>query len=228
MLSKERKDLMIFQKKILGFLGFFLAPCAIGFGLLGDNSAIVSPKWWSSISMTYYANSQICMIGVLFSMALLFFTYVCYDSTDRILTIISGLSALGIIVFPCKHDDILTTGLFGLDSSLSFQIHCVCACFMFVSFAIMVGYNFTRSNGENMTEEKKLRNNIYSICAGVIVTFIVNQVLSVYFHYPEYWTLINETVMLWAFSFAWLVKAEFFPWFNDKKISPKIDEALLK
>ena len=92
----------------------------------------------------------------------------------------------------------------------------------------MVGYNFTRSNGENMTEEKKLRNNIYSICAGVIVTFIVNQILSVYFHYPEYWTLINETVMLWAFSFAWLVKAEFFPWFNDKTISPKIDGAILK
>lgn len=34
-----------------------------------------------------------------------------------------------------------------------------------------------------------------------------------------YWTLINEAIMLWAFSFAWLVKAEFFTMFNDKTIS---------
>ena len=99
MVSKGKKELMIFQKRILGLLGFFLAPCAIGFGLLGDNSAIVDPKWWYSISMTYYANSQICMIGVLFAMSVMFLSYVGYNTSDRILTIISGVCAMGIIVF---------------------------------------------------------------------------------------------------------------------------------
>ena len=228
MLSKEKKELMVFQKRILGLLGFFLAPCAIGFGLLGDNSAIINPKWWYSISMTYYANSQICMIGVLFSMAVLFLSYVGYNATDKILTTIAGLCALGIVVFPCGHDDILVTGLLGLDCATSFKIHCIFACVMFVSFAILVGYNFTQSNGSEMTPEKKLRNKIYYICAGVIVVFMLNQVIASCCGFPGYWTLINEAVMLWAFSFAWLVKAEFFPWFNDKTISPKIDEALLK
>ena len=93
----------------------------------------------------------------------------------------------------------------------------------------MVGYNFTRSgNDDSVTEEKQIRNKIYYICAGVIGVFMLNQVLSVYFGYPGYWTLINEAIMLWAFSFAWLVKAEFFPWFNDKKISPKINDNLIK
>jgi hypothetical protein len=229
MISIAKKELMSFQKTILGLLGFFLVPCAIGFGLLGDNSAIVNPKWWYSISMTYYANSQICMIGVLFSMAVLFLSYVGYDASDKILTMISGVSALGIVVFPCGHDDILITGLFGLECATSFKIHCACACVMFVSFAIMVGYNFRRSrDGEEVTDEKKIRNKIYSICAGVIVVFMLNQVVASYFGFPGYWTLINEAVMLWAFSFAWLVKAEFFPWFNDKTISQKIDDNILK
>ena len=217
MISKEKKELMSFQKTILGILGFLLVPFAIGFGLFGDNSAIENPKWWYSISMTYYANSQICMIGVLFSMAVMFISYVGYDTSDRILTLISGLSALGIVAFPCGHDGIDTTGLWGLACTTSFKIHCVCASVMFVSFAIMVGYNFTRSkDGEAITPEKKTRNKIYSICACVIVVFMVNQVIASCCGFPGYWTLINEAIMLWAFSFAWLVKAEFFPKFNDK------------
>jgi hypothetical protein len=145
MLSKEKKELMVFQKRILGLLGFFLVPCG--------------------------------------------------------------------------HDDISTTGLLGLACDTSFKIHCVCASVMFVSFAIMVGYNFTRSgDGSVMTPEKKLRNKIYQICACVIVVFMVNQVLAATCGYPGYWTLINEAIMLWAFSFAWLVKAEFFTMFNDKKL----------
>ena len=227
MVSTGKKELMIFQKRILGLLGFFLAPCAIGFGLLGDNSAIVDPKWWYSISMTYYANSQICMIGVLFSMAVMFLSYIGYNASDKILTIISGISAMGIIVFPCGHEGIEITGLLGLECGTSFKIHCTFACLMFISFAIMVGYNFTQSKGDDtMTPEKKLRNKIYYTCAGVIIVFMLNQVISACCGFPGYWTLINEAIMLWAFSFAWLVKAEFFECFNDKKASPELNNAV--
>lgn len=229
MISKEKKELMVFQKRILGLLGFFLVPCAIGFGLLGDNSDIVNPKWWYSISMTYYANSQICMIGVLFSMAVLFLSYVGYNASDKILTIIAGVSALGIIVFPCGHDGISTTGLFGLECGTSFTIHCACASAMFVSFAILVGYNFTRGrNDDTATPEKILRNKVYRICACVIIVFMVNQVLAACCGYPGYWTLINEAIMLWAFSFAWLVKAEFFTMFNDKTSQKINNNTILK
>ncbi|MCR5454884.1 MAG: hypothetical protein K6F33_07860 [Bacteroidales bacterium] len=228
MISREKKELMVFQKRILGLLGFFLVPCAIGFGLLGDNSAIGNPKWWYSISMTYYANSQICMIGVLFSMAILFLSYIGYNASDRILTIIAGVSALGIIVFPCGHDGIDTTGLFGLECATSFKIHCTFACLMFISFAILVGYNFTRSSGEDMTPEKKLRNKVYQICASVIAVFMLNQVIASICGFPGYWTLVNEAIMLWAFSFAWLVKAEFFTMFNDKTISQNIKNTIMR
>lgn len=219
---------MVFQKRILGLLGFFLVPCAIGFGLLGDNSAIENPKWWYSISMTYYASSNICMIGVLFSMAVMFLSYIGYNATDKILTTIAGVSAMGIIVFPCGHEGIEITGLLGLDCDTSFKVHCAFACTMFVTFAILVGYNFTRSgNGDNMTHEKKLRNKIYYICSGVIIFFMANQVVSACCGYPGYWTLINEAIMLWAFSFAWLVKAEFFTAFNDKATPQTVHEKLM-
>jgi hypothetical protein len=226
-ISTEKKELMVFQKRILGLLGFFLVPCAIGFGILGDNSAIENPKWWYSISMTYYANSQICMIGVLFSMAVMFLSYIGYNASDRILTIISGVSALGIIVFPCGHDGISVTGLLGLDCATSFKIHCTFACLMFISFAIMVGYNFTRGKkADEATREKLIRNKIYLICSGVIVFFMLNQVLAATCDFPGYWTLINEAIMLWAFSFAWLVKAEFFTMFNDKTPSQNINNVI--
>ena len=219
---------MVFQKRILGLLGFFLVPCAIGFGLLGDNSEITNPKWWYSISMTYYANSNICMIGVLFSMSVMFLSYIGYNATDKILTTIAGVSALGIVVFPCGYDDISTTGLLGLDCETSFKVHCAFACTMFVTFAILVGYNFTRSGeGGNMTREKAIRNKIYYICAAVILVFMVNQVISACCGFPGYWTLINEAVMLWAFSFAWLVKAEFFTMFNDKATPQTVHETLM-
>ncbi|MBR4267152.1 MAG: hypothetical protein IKQ46_13950 [Bacteroidales bacterium] len=220
MISKERKNLMIFQKKVLGLLGFFLAPSAILFGLWGDNSAIVDPKWWYSISMTYYATSNICMIGVLFTMSILFFSYVCYDKSDRWLTLAAGLCAMGIIAFPCGHSGIETTGILGIKCCYSFVIHCICASLMFISFAILVGYNFRLSEkGGVVTREKMIRNKIYSICSCVIIVFMVNQLITSILHCPGYWTLINEAVMLWAFSFSWLVKAEFFPCFNDKEVA---------
>ena len=91
----------------------------------------------------------------------------------------------------------------------------------------MVGYNFTQSKGDDtMTPEKKLRNKIYYTCAGVIIVFMLNQVISACCGFPGYWTLINEAIMLWAFSFAWLVKAEFFECFNDKKASPELNNAI--
>lgn len=223
MVSKEKKRLMIFQKEILGWLGFGLVPSALLGGLLGDNSELVDPKWWYSISMTYYANSRICMIGVLFSMALLLFSYVPYQKSDKILSKIASFSALGILVFPCKHSGITTTGLLGLDCNTSFIIHCICASVMFICFAIMVGIEFRKKNPyEKMTHEKEVRNKIYAICAIVIVVFLIVQAITSQFDKLQFFTIINETMMLWAFSFAWLVKAEFFSCFNDKTVSPEI------
>ena len=229
MVSLEKKRLMIFQKKILGLLGFWLVPCALLGGLCGDNSAIKDPQWWNSIRMTYYANSSICMIGVLFSMAVLFISYVPYKPSDRAWTFVAGLSALGILVFPCKHDEILTTGLFGLNSDLSFIIHCFCASVMFICFAIMVGIEFPKKHPyEKMTPEKEVRNKIYHICAIIIVVFLITQAITSQFKKLEFLTIINETIMLWAFSFAWLVKAEFFDCFNDKTEQQTINEVVAK
>lgn len=229
MVSREKKRLMIFQKRILGMLGFWLVPCALIGGFLGDNSAIVHPQWWNSISMTYYANSQICMIGVLFSMAVLFISYVPYKPTDKAWTLIAGLSALGILVFPCGHDSIQITGLFGFECGTSFIIHCSFASVMFICFAIMVGFEFPKSYvGTKMTPEKKTRNKIYHICAIVIVVFLINQAVTSQFNNLEFFTIINETIMLWAFSFAWLVKAEYFPRFNDNTVSENINEVVVK
>lgn len=213
--TQTKKSLMIFQKEMLGILGFMLVPFAICFGLAGDSNPTT---WWHSISMTYYANSNICMIGVLFSMSVLFFSYYGYDASDKILSFIAGVCSMGILVFPCGYEGIPggTTGLFGINWETSFTIHCIFASLLFIDFAIMTGYSFTKSskNGQ-MTNKKKTRNNIYKICSITICVFMLNQAITSILNCPGWWTLINEFVMLLAFSFAWLVKAEFFKKFND-------------
>ena len=220
-ISTSKKDLMLFQKKMLGLSGFFLVPFAILFGLIGGDS---NPSgWWHSISMTYYANSNICMIGVLFSMSVLFFSYLGYGTSDRIMTFIAGMSALGILVFPCGYEGLEITGLFGLQSHISKSIHYVFASMLFLSFAVMVGYNFTRTSSDDiMTPEKKKRNTIYYTCSAIIVVFLLFKVVVSAFSLPEFLTLINEWIMLLAFSFAWLVKAEFFEFLNDKSVAENI------
>lgn len=210
------KELLKHQRKMLGILCGLLAPLAILFGLFGDNPA----EWWYSISATYYCNSKILMIGLLFTTFVYFVSYRGYDIRDNILTTISGVAALGVIAFPTNTSFIEnseTVGLLNLPVSVSHIVHCVSAASLFVSFAVMILFQFTQSNGE-MTSEKKKRNILYKVCGLVIIFFMAFQVATVALgeFFAGWWTLVNEAVMLSAFAVAWLCKAECFNSLNDK------------
>ena len=206
------KDLVLHQRRILGILCILLAPLSLGFGLLGDNA----PQWWYSISATYYANSKMFMIGLLCCTALFFFSYRGYDWKDKVATIIAGVSALGVVIFPCEcMASSLREGLFNLPIKISNVIHCISASILFSDFAFIIGYLFPKSNG-NPTEEKKKRNLVYYICCGVIVVFAIWECTFSLVGLPKYWTVINEWVMLTSFGIAWLVKGESIKFLNDK------------
>ena len=67
-----------------------------------------------------------------------------------------------------------------------------------------------------MTEKKKLRNRIYRFCGyGMLVlmlVFVVARVLKA----PGWTVMVVEILLLHLFGFAWLVKGEAFPIFNDE------------
>lgn len=204
-------ETMRLQRKILGVLCALLAPCCIVFGLLGDNL----PLWYCSISATYYANSKICMIGLLFATSVFFFSYKGHDWKDRVMSLIQAVSALGVIMFPCNTPGIPdTVGLFSLPYATSHVIHCVMASVLFISFATNIMFLFTL--GDKSNAQKARRNKVYRICGGVIYAFIVLQAVSTFIPMPAWFpaTLINEAVMLEAYAVAWLVKAQC--WLGDR------------
>ena len=209
------KILLNHQRKALGILCALLAPLCLGFGLFGLNTN--AEHWWYSISATYYANSKMFLIGLLFTIFIYFLSYKGYDLLDRISTIVAAIASIMIVAFPCNCPGAgELVGIFNIPVNISAIVHNISAAILFTDFAFMICFAFTKTSGE-MTKEKKTRNTIYYVCAGIIVLFEIWQLITALIDFFEgYWTIINEFIMLLAFSFAWLTKGGMFKKLNDK------------
>lgn len=209
---------MIIQRRILGILCALLAPCSVLFGLFGLN--VNYPTWYMTISDTYYANDKIIMIGLLFSTAVFFFSYRGYDIKDRICSLVEAIASLGIIIFPKNIQYVEYVGLFNLPVKVSGIFHNIFASTMFLTFAFQILFLFTKGSNEP-TSKKKLRNKIYRVCGSIILFFAICMGLAetaIFTSWVPEWfpiKLIDETFMLTAFAFAYLVKSEAINKFND-------------
>ena len=128
----------------------------------------------------------------------------------------SAAMAAGILIFPCSCDAAGDrTGILNLSTPVSNVFHCICAALLFASFAYMIGWRFTKTDMPmRMTGQKEIRNTVYRACAGVIILFMLCQVVTSLCNIG-WMTIVNEAMMLWAFSFAWAVKAGVFIQFKD-------------
>ena len=187
------------QRFVLGVICGLLPICCILFGLFGLN---VNPQyWWYSISATYYATSSPWMIGSLCLASFFFLTYQGYDLGDKWLTNISGITAILIVLFPCKIDIYNYVGMFQLPTNLSSIIHNSSAAILFSSFALMILLQFTKGSD-------KRRNTLYRVCGFSILFAAMLLGVSNAFHLPGYMTVICEFIMLEAFAIAWIAKSK--------------------
>ena len=69
-----------------------------------------------------------------------------------------------------------------------------------------------------MTDRKRIRNVIYRICGwgmiGLLALLIAIRLIT---GAPGWYVMIIEILLLHLFGFAWIVKGEFIPFFNDKE-----------
>lgn len=210
---RHDKASMNYQRKVLALFGFLLPILAPLMGFIAYDKN--GETFWYSISATFYATSNICMIGVLAIFAFFLWTYKGYDIGDKLTTRFSALMALGILIFPCQCiASGATTGIFNFPSPVSHIIHCIIAACLFGSFAYMIGWRFTKSDMLVQTEGKIKRNRIYIFCSLAIFIAMLNQVITSIMMI-SWFTIINETIMLWAFSFAWAVKADMIKKWRD-------------
>ena len=215
---RNDKETMNWQRKVLALFGFLLPILGPLFGFLVYSKN--GPHFWWSISATFYASSNILMIGVLAIVAFFLWTYRGYDIGDSVSCKFSACCALGILVFPCSCDAAdVTTGILNLPTNISNVFHCIIAALLFGSFAYMIGFRFTKTDPKKiiMSNRKITRNKVYYICAGIIVGFMLLQAITSLLNIG-WMTIVNEAFMLWTFSFAWAVKADVFVKFKDEEV----------
>ena len=193
-----------YQRFMLGVICGLLPVSCVLFGLLGEWTNINLPGWYNSISATYFANSDMCMIGALCLCAFFLFTYKGYDLGDRLFTMTAAVSAVLIVAFPCGAAPTANTGLLALPTWLSSTIHDVSAAVLFVAFALMILTQFTKGGHER-------RNTIYRICGWVMVAVMAMVVVDRWLPTPAYMTMVYEFVLLEAFAVAWIIKSGVFP-----------------
>ena len=214
--------------RILGVLCFLLAPLSFFGALYAHLRTGEYPETWYSISASFYTPAAPLMTGLLSMTGLVFICYDEYSKTDRRVTTATGITALCIVAFPCLTQIASKlVGIFLIPVEISNIFHCASAGLLFGLFAYMIGFRFTKHNSMGIKDiwhytwhslfserKKATRNKVYYICAFIIVLFMIVQVITSILGIG-WMTIVNEWVMLTAFSVAWLTKGGFVKPLND-------------
>lgn len=188
------------HRNTLGVLGMLLPVLCVVGGLFVANKP---ESWWYSISVTYYITPVLAVI--LGSCAIFFMCYRSYETIDTVINILSGIFAMGVVLFPCSNPyGIEKVGFFQLPQNISNIIHCSCAVLLFVFLAYNIGFLFTRGKHQQ-------RNKVYKICALIMfIAMVIFAVVSILRRFtdfiPGYVVIIAEAILLWAFGIGWLTK----------------------
>jgi hypothetical protein len=204
--------------KLIGALCISL-PLVVILGGFIQNSFIVQ----SSLSAYYYTNMRDYFVGFLVGVGLFLITVKGYEKIDDIMANISGICLIGVAIFPSTTfgAEVVKVGIFQINDNISGIIHNILACTCFVSLAFICLFLFTRHGDEALSKEKTIRNTIYIICGIVMILGMVFDILSHAIFTKKVLeslkhTLLTETILLFAFGIAWLVKGKTI--FKDKDI----------
>jgi hypothetical protein len=204
--------------KLIGALCISL-PLIVVLGGFIQNSFTIQ----SSLSAYYYTNMRDYLVGFLVGVGLFLITYKGYEKIDDIMANISGICLIGVAIFPSTTfgAEVVKVGIFQIDDNISGIIHTILACTCFVCLAFICLFLFTKHGNENLTKGKTIRNTIYIVCGIVMILGMVFAELAPAIFTAKVLkslkpTLLSETILLFAFGIAWLVKGKAI--FKDKDI----------
>jgi len=204
----------IYLRRFLGVLAIALGWIVLIVGRFGNNE----PGWYYSISASAYTNAAPVFFGVMFTTGCFLITHgiaslKVYGIHDCIVNVAAGIFAWLIACFPCYQAGVELAGIIPVPMSISATIHNISAAAFFLLRAYNILFLFTRTSG-NMTPEKRKRNKLYRVCAGVIIGFMALQVVTSTLALDGPYTMANEIGMLNSDGISWLVKGETL--FRDK------------
>jgi len=220
MLESQNKNLIISylaMRRLIGILGIALPIIVVAGGFIQDGTAIQG-----SISGYYYTNMHDFFIGILCGVSLFLLSYKGYKKIDDIIGNMSGVFALGMMIFPTSmfSGKVVKVGMFLIDDNISEYIHLTFGALFFLSLSFNSIFLFTKRGPGILSKEKKRRNIIYRICGIVMILAIVCISIYMIFLRNTFISKINpvlilESIALISFGISWLVKGNTL--FKDKK-----------
>ena len=180
-------------------------------GLLGVSLPVALPlvaclvngpsRLLPSLSEYYGTGSRDVLVGVLCVFSAFFVVYRGYDRVDAWAGNFGALFAIVVAVCPCTSKNEVVT-----------HLHFGAAALLFVTFAFFCLFRFTKRNPERVavTRRKVLRDKIYKACGALIVAGLIaigiRGLLLGKDPADNSFTFFVESLMLWAFGLAWIIK----------------------
>jgi len=197
-------------RNTLAVLGILLPILCLVFNLIfGSEYNQPYAQTLTSISAAHYTNSYLLFEGLLFAMGLFFILYRGYNKADHAVSLIIGISAIFLALFPCARDVGNSRNFVMASKETADLIHFIMSLTFFAGLIFMTGARFTKKNGA-ITKQKKQRNILYIICAIIMgISLVIGYAGKNIFNWT-YFLYIGETVTFWAFGLAWLTKGGVF------------------
>lgn len=225
--DKEKEDTndLVFSylamRNLIGIAGLLLPIIIAIFPARKTDFLNIKP----SISDYYYTDRGDVLVVTLSILGVFLFTYKGYRTLERILTIVAGISAIGIAFVPtkqvcesCAHSvHFVESGIFKFLIGTSW--HFIFAGTFLISLAIISIFYFTKGKPHandielfpRKITQKTKRNRVYRICGIVMIACVA--VIGVYFilkpdlgGFPVVY--VFETLAVWAFAISWFTKGE--------------------
>ncbi len=206
-------------RKLIGVLGILL-PILLWFFLWMDTGRL---KELESISHYYYTRVDGIFIVIVSLVAIFLIVYKGKEPIDFYLSLISGISALILLLFPTSSmisqfpDAQFAYSNTILDeSTLRVWIHYLSAGLFLFVLALMSLFLFTKSNkSKSQRGRRKIwRNRIYRICGiGMIAAILIIAMRGLGWIDSDYYDQRNltfwmEVIAVELFGISWLVKGE--------------------
>lgn len=200
------------MRRTIGILGISL-PIVLVLGGLVQEKPIIQ----ASISAYYYTHMRDFFVGILSSVALFLISYKGYEKIDSIVSTLSGICAIGLILFPTSlhTGTVVKVGMLLVNDDVSEMIHLTFGAVFFMLLAYNSIFLFTKRGpvGGVMSKAKRRRNIVYRTCGCIMLlsilciylykTYFVHTIISCF--YP---ILLCESIALLAFGVSWLVKGD--------------------
>lgn len=209
----ENYDIFTYRRirRAIGYLGISQPILLLGLSLIPFFQTQVQP----SISHYYYTNLREIFTGTLCAVGLFLICYkgqgnISIWKNDNLLTNISGIMALGVALIPTNPDvvsDKIYT-LIPLTENWIGWLHYGFAAFLFLIFSLLAINVFTIGQENDTRTPKSImnENNIYRFCGCSILIFIIMIPVAGQLKLFPYSTLVFESLSLFAFGTAWLIK----------------------